>query len=274
MRNFIFIIALSFFLTGCLEFDILVKVKPDGSGTIEQTVLVSRAVMSEIKEMAESIDAEKDKDKNKKEFNPIDNEKLLQEAKSMGKDVRFVRAKPISTSDQEGYIAYYEFKDINTLTINQNPSGRTPIAKEPDQKAVEEPVTFSFKRGTPATLTIHQPEKSLAPDSASNKPQESQPEANDTSGLNMMMDMMKGFRIAIAVQVEGKILDAQATYVDSNRVTLLEVDFDKLAHDRTHFVELTKQKPQTVEEAKKLLKEIPGIKVELLKNPTVRFQGK
>jgi hypothetical protein len=268
MKNAMFIALLSFCMTGCLEFEILVKVKPDGSGTVEQTVLVNKAIIEEMKETAASIGA--GQDTSAKEFNLIDREKLLQEAKSMGKDVRFVRAEPLTTSDQEGYVAYYEFEDINTLTLNQNPSGRTPMAKEADPSAAEEPVTFSLRPGQPATLTIRMPEKGFAPDTSA--AQESRSESNDASGLAMMMELMKGFRMAIAVQIEGKLLDAQATYVDGNRITLLEVDFEQLTRDANRFAELTKQQPQSVEEAKKMLKGIPGIKIEFLQRATVRFQ--
>jgi hypothetical protein len=270
MRNAIFTAVLSLCLTGCLEFDVLVKVKPDGSGTVEQTVLVNKSVLNNIKEAAASIGA--GQDSSAEEINLIDREKLLQEAKSMGKGVRFIDAKPFSANDLDGYIAYFEFTDINTVTLNQNPSGKTPMAKEADQTAAEEPVTFSLRRGQPSILTIHLPEKSFAPDSAETGSEESQPESNDTTGLSMMMSLMKGFRMSIAVQIEGKILEAEATHVDGNRVTLLEVDFEQLARDSNRFAELTKQQPQTVEEAKQLLKNIPGIKFEFLRNPSVRFQ--
>lgn len=271
MRNAIYVFTLSFFLTGCLEFDILVKVRPDGSGTIEQTVLVNKAVLEDVKEAAASISP--DNDAKTKEFNPIDRNKLLEEAKSMGAGVRFVNAKPLSRNDQEGYVAYYEFKDVSTLTINQNPSGRTPMAKEADQTAAgEPPVTFSLQQGQPSTLIIHMPEKTDAQDSSTAGSQESQPGSDDTSGLSLMMNLMKGFRISIAVQVEGTIVESEATYVDGNRVTLMEVDFEELVRDSNRFAEITKQRPETVEDAKRLLKDIPGIKVEFLKKPTIRFQ--
>jgi hypothetical protein len=270
MKNLVFITAVSFCLAGCLEFDILIKVNPDGSGTVEQTVLMNKAIVSQMEEMAKSFGAKEEK--NKKGFSLIDKKKLVEEAKSMGKGVRFISAKPLSTKDQMGYISYYSFKDINTLMVKQDPSGKVPIEQESEQSPPEEPTKFSFKPGTPATLVIHSPGKSFAPDSASDGSKESQPEADDTSGLETMMEMMKGFRMSFVVECNGTITETNATNVNGSKVTLLDINFEQLIRNRDKFKEISMYPPKTPEEMKKSLKDIPGIKMELTQEVTMQFK--
>jgi hypothetical protein len=267
MRNLFLLLVSSFCLLGCFEFDILVKVNRDGSGTVEQTVLMNKALIQQMRELTQSFGGA-----NKKGFNLIDKKKLIKDATAMGKGVYFQYVKPVSEKDREGYIAYYLFKDINELKINQNPSDKAPLPGEGESKSPNEPFTFSFQSGKQPTLTIRQPDMTFTPDSTSNKPEESPAAANDTSGLEMMIEMMKGLRVSIALEVKGTILKTDGMYVDGNRVTLMEMDFEQLIRDREKFCAISKHKPQTMEEAKQLLKDIPGIKFEMAKETTIQFQ--
>ena len=51
------LVSFTFALTGCINSGTLIKVKPDGSGTIEQTLLMN---MSMLKGMMASVDARAD----------------------------------------------------------------------------------------------------------------------------------------------------------------------------------------------------------------------
>jgi hypothetical protein len=252
---------------GCFEFDILVKVNRDGSGTIEQTVLMNKVVSQQMQELTQSFGGTKTKG-----FNLIDKKILIKNATTMGKGVYYRYVEPISEKDREGYIAYYSFNDINLLKINQNPSDEVPLPGDGGPKPPQEPFTFSFQSGEPSTLTIRLPYMDLKPDSTSDNSQESSAAADDSSGLEMIMEMMKGFRMSLALQVNGTILKTNGSYVDDNRVTLIEIDFEQLIRDREKFCAISKHKPQTMEEAKQALKDIPGIKFEMAKETTIQFQ--
>jgi hypothetical protein len=270
MRNLVFIAAASLCLAGCLEFDILVKVNRDGSGTVEQTVLMSKAIINEMEEMAKSFGSDEEKGKNS--FNLIDKKKLVEEAKTMGKGVRFIQAKPITTKEQKGYVAYFSFKDINTLLIDQDPSGKTPILQESDAQSVKQPTKFLFTKGDPSTLIIHTSEKTFEPDTSSKDSTGSETAADDTSGIEMMMEMMKGFRISLAVQVNGTITETNATHVDGSKVTLMDVNFEKIMRDREKFKEISLRKPKTAEEVKHLLKDVPWMKLEIENEISIQFK--
>ncbi len=267
MKHVFIAAVLSLCLLGCFEIDILVKVNRDGSGTVEQTVLMSKATVQQMREFTQSFG-----EKNKKEFSLIDKKTLIKDAAAMGKGVHFMYVKPVTEKEREGYIAFYSFKDINELKINQNPSDKAPMPGEEVSKPPSEPLSFSFQNGKQPTLTIRQPEKTFTPDSISDNAEMSQPAADDSSGMEMMTEMMKGLRVSIALEVKGTILKTNATYVDANRVTLMEMDFEQLIRDREKFKAISLHKPQTMEEAKRLLKDIPGIKLETAAETTIQFQ--
>lgn len=147
MRRCLLALALLAPLAGCFETDTLVRVRPDGSGTIEQTVRISHAALEQMRAFAEDVG----------EFEVMDLEKLRAQAAAFGDGVRFVTAEPISDGGGEGYRAVYAFDDVAALRLRSG----TPNT-EPDD---EEPVTFSFEPGVPATLTVRQPDLP-APDSA------------------------------------------------------------------------------------------------------------
>ena len=91
-------------------------------------------------------------------------------------------------------------------------------------------------------------------------------------GMGMMSQMFKGMRIAIAIEVEGAIVETNATHRKGSRVTLMEMDFDKLLENQEKFKLFAESKPETFEETKALMKDLPGIKVEM--NPEVQIKFK
>ena len=90
--------------------------------------------------------------------------------------------------------------------------------------------------------------------------------------LAMMREMLKGARIHMAVAVEGAITETNASYLDGNRITLIDIDFDLLLEDEEQLELLSNANPQTTAEVKALLEGIDGIKVETTEEIIVRFE--
>ena len=88
----------------------------------------------------------------------------------------------------------------------------------------------------------------------------------------MMKELYKDMRMRLAVQVNGSIVDTNATYRDGSQVTLMDVDFGKLMEEGDAFDRLMRAKPNTVEEMKELLKGIESIKVETAQEIRIRFR--
>ena len=244
--------------TGCITFETLITVRDDGSGTIEMVFALSGPMIDMITSLAgnESL---------------CDEEKLQEEASKMGEGVRLSSAEPIDEDGRKGCRAFYDFDDINQLTINQNPGDQMPSGMTADEPtSAEDVVTFSFTPGSPATLVIHLPQ-----DFQDNNPDEDPAEVDSTQSaeqLAMMREMLEGARIHMALAVEGTITETNASYQDGNRITLIEIDFDLLLENEEQLELLSNTNPQTAAEIKALLEGVDGIKIETSEEILVRFE--
>ena len=79
--------------------------------------------------------------------------------------------------------------------------------------------------------------------------------AEAAQAMAMMKMMMKGLFVDVSLNVNGRILKSNATHVDGLRVTLMQIDFDKLLADETGL-----QKLQAASDVKSLSGR-PGLKV-------------
>jgi len=266
--KFVVLLIISLALMGCFESLILLRVNKDGSGTIEETVVISDAFMELMKSFsgqeAEEPEAEEDL---------VDEEQLAEKASSMGEDVRLVSAEAVKTDRGAGYKAIYSFPDINTVRINQNPGENVtaPSMGGEQEQPVEEWLRFKFTRGGTATLEILYPQdlevEQEEESSEGDVDMESNPEM-----MEMMRQLYQDMHIGIAVEVDGRITETNASYVDGSTVTLMDVDFAKILEDEQKFKDLLSANPNTIEEMKKIIQDNPGIKVEIEENIRIRFR--
>jgi hypothetical protein len=262
------LLVLTSALMGCFESIVLLRVNKDGSGTVEETVVISDKFMELMKSFGGEEEGEAE------EQDPIDEQQLMDKAASMGEGVRYVSAEPVKTDRGSGYKAIYSFSDINDVRINQNPGENVsppPMGGE-EEGPVEEWLRFNFKGGKTATLEIIYPQ-----DVAEDIDQEEAAEAeadleSNPEMMQMMQELYEDMHIGIAVEVNGEIVETNASYVDGSTVTLMDIDFAKILEDEQKFKELMSANPETVEEMKELVKDNPGIKVEIEKAIQIRFR--
>ena len=271
MKKYFFtliVVVISFLSTGCLELNTIVKVNKDGSGTVEETLLFSSEVVQMIKQFAESMP-----DSSNEKFSLMDEKQIKEGALKMGEGVKYVSAKPIKKGGREGYIATFSFKDIRKLKINQSPDSKIPMNDgEPEEGEKEEIFTFDFQKGNTSKLTIKLPEPDFKGDEENEEMNDStNQEHNDFGELDKAKQFLKDMRISIVMTFEGSIEETDATYVDGNKITLFDVNFGELLKHEDKLKELKAKNPQSFEEAKEILKDIPGIKIEMNKKVTVQF---
>ena len=89
--------------------------------------------------------------------------------------------------------------------------------------------------------------------------------------LAQMKSMFKGMKIAMAVEVEGSVVETNATHMDGSRVTIMELDFGKLLEMPEKLVQFSQIQPDSVEDAKAFMKDIPGFKVDMNKKLTIKL---
>ena len=257
MRPIRILLALvtSVVLTGCINSTTLVKVKADGSGTVEQTTLMNVAAMKAMIPGATASAGQAPPG-----FNRADLERT---ATRMGKGVRLLSAEPAKNdSGFEGVKAIFEFDDINQVQVSQDPNtGNNPdrLSTEPSNA---DPVKFKLTRtGGTSLLTINFTDKP-----AGDKPAQpgDMPDFSNPMMMGMIKSMMKGFKINIDLEVVGSIVKTNAEYVNGPRITLLEMDLEALLADEAKFKALQgKIGPDaSLSEVKPYLKDIKGIKID------------
>jgi hypothetical protein len=290
-------------LTGCIQVDTLIKVKPDGSGVIEETFLMNKAFVQQMKAMMEEMakqmgqqmeqqadqqvsegkkegepQQEKESQKKPESFDIFNEKELKEKAGELGEGVTYLSGSKIVTDDYEGYKAIYAFKDIQKIRINQNPGEKVPSGPQqgsPDSKTKKEYITFIYTKGKPAELLIKLPAQKPK-EKSEDVPEDQTSAPTDDQQAEAMMSQMKGIfegmKIAVAVEVEGKIIETNATHREGSRVTLMELDFGKLIEMAEHFKKFSLAQPETLEETKQFMKDIPGIKVEPNEEIKITFQ--
>src|SRR5690554_4139896 len=145
-------------LTGCIEYTSTVKLNTDGSGTVEETVLLSNVVKEMMASFAQGFSDSSDADTG---FELFDEKELKQQAAQMGEGVTYLKGEKIRLNGKEGYKALYKFNDITKLKLSDNPSNKIPgdDMMMQEQTADENYITFNFTKGMPAVLEIIFPQE-------------------------------------------------------------------------------------------------------------------
>ena len=90
--------------------------------------------------------------------------------------------------------------------------------------------------------------------------------------MRQMKKMFEGMKVTIAIDVQGAIVQTNATHREGPRVTLMELDFGKLLEMPEHLKKFSQSMPETMEDAKNLMKDLPGIKLDLNEEVTIKFK--
>lgn len=250
--------------SGCINSASLIRVKTDGSGTIEQTMLVNTAAL---KGLMAGMGGAAGKQPGSVLLNEAD---FKRAAERMG--VRPLSLTPVKEGSFEGHKALYAFDDISKVRVDQDPqmSGATS-GRFSSAPTNSNPIRFSLTRqGDRSTLTISVDEKVAA--EATAKAQDAPSlDAVDPAMMQMIKTMFEGFHVGIDLEVEGQIIETNADYVSGSRITLLEVDMGAVLADEEKLKTLqSKLKPgASLSELRPYLKDIKGVKVN---HPTVTIE--
>jgi hypothetical protein len=255
------------FLGGCFQVETTVLVNPDGSGTVEERMLMSDKVISQIDEMSKAFSGPEGKSE---PFSLHDVKALRKRAGEMGAGVKFVSSKAVSADGYTGYSATYSFRDINTLRLSQEGPKQVGESAGDSGKAGAKPFLFQFKPGKEARLVVIPPrneptERKAEPEAGSAPPsegQEGKPPLTPEQEREVA-EIMKGLKFSMVIEVHGKVLSSNATHRDGGRITVFEFDLGKMGADPEKLRLLKKTDPTNFADAKELMKSFPGIKADL-----------
>ncbi|MBI2417488.1 MAG: hypothetical protein HYV28_06210 [Ignavibacteriales bacterium] len=260
------------FFTGCLDIDVLVKVRPDGSGSIHETIMMQDAMIS----IAESI-AKSSGDKS--EIKWKDKNTLEKNAKNYGEGVVFKETRELKRGEMRGYTVVYEFTDIQKVKLDINPDEKLPrqvveSTGTVKYKKAKEPMHFTFSKGPVATLTISNPLDTMA----FSYPETDNPIINsvsDTTFNDMFVGKlaeMFGFKIRFAVEPVGKIIKTNSTNRYNKQIVLFGLDFGEVLKNRKKMDEVKKNKPKTFAELKNIAPLLKGVELPFEEKIIIQFK--
>lgn len=260
-------------VSGCIEMHTIITVKKNGSGTVEENIFIGKEIINMFKDFAAAF---ADSTQPQEDFNMFEEDKIKAKTSEFGEGIEFVSMKNIKTDEKEGYTAIYKFKDLNKVKVNQNPSDEIPMA---DQAETGEPknefVYFKFIKGKPNRIEFKLPEGKKEDKSSEEVKADETSESNeppDSAEVERMIKFMKDMKAKIEIKIDGKITNTNATHINGNTITLFDINFGELISDKEKFESFQKLNPDSFEEVKKLVKDIPGIKVELNNEVFVEFE--
>lgn len=271
VTRLIFILFISAALSGCIEVNTLITVNNDGSGTVEETVMLSREIIDMITELQSSFAPDT---ASIEPFQFYKEEELQNNAELYGVEVSYISSEQLSAETKEGYRVKYGFKDINNLKINQNPNSRVKLESfEEEPEVQEEFITFNFIKDKPSEIRIYLPLDKQLEKQENESVDKEKPTDMDTTGMtDQLIKIFQDLKFALAVDVNGKIIQTNAEYVEKNRVTLFEISFAELISNAEKLKEFKETDPQNFEQVKKILRSIPGLKIEPNNQLFIKFE--
>lgn len=261
-------IILSSFFAGCLQIETTLKVEKDGSGTINEKVLFSKTFVKMIKDFTEAFQDSGSTE----EFTLFETDNIKADAKNYGENVKYVSHELISNENWEGYQAVYSFNDITMVQISPDPDSKVALDDQSTETEKEEEYYFfKFVKGDTPQLIIDRPDIELSADTdeydESEKTEQTSEEENEE-----FIKMMEGMKVDVAVEVDGEILNTNATYVHGSKITLFEMNLSEMMKNKEVFKEFKKNEPDNIEEMKQYLEMLPGLKIEVEKPITITFK--
>ncbi|MGE3841728.1 MAG: hypothetical protein AB7I50_09085 [Vicinamibacterales bacterium] len=250
---------------GCLKTDTVVKLRPDGSGTVEQTMLVNTEAFDGFAAMAGG-----DKGDGKVSSNiptpsdMLDEAKLKDAAARLGPGVKFVSATPLEDGKLKGARAVFAFDDINKVNVTSGGPSK--------ESSNDAPMTFRMERraGGTSVLTVRMPDR---PDEISQGQAGEKTPPMPPQMLALFKPLFADMRIGVALDLEGAIVKTNAAHVAGSRITLLDVDFGTLIGNDGAFEKLMAMGPNAkMSDVAPVLKDIPGLKVQTSETVSVEFK--
>lgn len=255
----------------CFSSETVIRVKPDGSGTIEQTNLANTQLIGMATSMAQAATKEaggEDADISTANIEGLfDEAQLREQAANFGAGVRFVSSEKLTQGAMQGARAIYAFDDINALKMgSRSENGNRVPAPE---------LSFAMSKGPgPRTLTITFPERASTEGAAEAAPSPVPTTDLPPEALAMVKSMFEGAHVGIDVEVDGgTIVSTDAPKRNGSRVTLLAFDFGQLLSDPSKLSALRTLKPgvdfATVQKA---LADVPGVTVPAKPKVTIQMR--
>ena len=256
------ILALAVSCAGCFQMTTIVRLNGDGSGTIDHSMLITKAALAQIRQLSMLAG------RGSQSLDFVSEEQAKKMADSLGAGVTYVSSEAINTPLGEGRTSKYAFTDISTLRIKPQPETPGGISVKTQAFSTDNgAITCAFAKDPNgnAVLTINLPELNL---------QSALGNANTgdqgiAQQLAMVRTLLAGARILIGVEPAGTIVKTTSPFVDGARVTLLDVNLDQVLANEALIARV--QAAKSPDETRAALTGVDGLRIALDRQVTIEF---
>ena len=263
--------------SACFSSQTVIKLHPDGAGTIEQTNLVNTAAIGMAAGMAKSMagDNAKGGEQIPNTDDLFSEEQMRKQASQFGEGVRFVSSEKVTQGGMQGARAIYAFDKVETLAVGKSRGGASMDGAPPTSGAAAPPMQFALTKSgstlSRLTISFAEPKADAAPADAAPVPGKGMPDI-PPEALAMVRSMFEGARLLVEVEVDGRIIKTNAPATNGARATLVEVDFGQLLADPSKFQALQSLRPGAdIATIRKALADAKGVKIPLTSPVTIDF---
>jgi len=268
-------------VTGCYQANYLIRVQPDGSGTVEETFVISKTILQKTGQVTAQMMSDHPEEPQNEiqnfKWNLFDEDKLKRSAGQMGEGVSYVSGEPVSRDDFEGYKAAYRFSDIGNLILSQNPGGHVPsavLAALNRRENREGQFRFRFEKGNPSKLFVQQKMVKFENGEAGDEEDREIPpdEESREKAMTWLKEIFDPMRVTIQIEVPNKIVQTNAAYRQDKRITLMDVRFEGLSESPKLLNKLIDSPNQSYMDVLETTRQLPGNRMDQNKEIVVEFR--
>ncbi|MEM6326751.1 MAG: hypothetical protein AAF791_06480 [Bacteroidota bacterium] len=285
-----FVLALALVLAGCFQTETTVRLNADGSGTVEERVLMNSTLA--MASMMGGMRGQMNLDAAQSLADgPYSEEALEARAEAMG--ATFEGVETIQILFGSGYVATYAFEEIGQLQLDPDPSSVLPdemggqfgMDSDEDEEP-SDPITFAYD-GRRFSVTM--PREGTEADEeevlydTGRDPKKDEPE--DEGGSNgpsaddfqQMAFVLRDMRFALAVELPKPVASSDATHLSGQTLTLYDMDFNTMFDDPDAFesiqdLDLGDGPQDLTSGGMGSMANVPGMTVETAETVTVTFR--
>jgi len=246
----------------CFQSSTVLKIKGDGSGTIEQRTVVTEAALEQLRAFT-ILGGGRGGD-----VDPVSETQARAMAATLGPGVTYVSSSPIKTPTGTGREAVYSFTDISTVRVSEQGQLPAGVSLSAPGLGSGANITFAMTRQPDgsATLRIAVPRIALPTAAPGGATGGFSPTADQ---IAMAKQVLAGAHLSVVVEPDGRLVKTSSPYADGDRVTLIDIDVDQATSDLGFLTKL--QAAQNVEEMKAAISGVPGLKLNLDPEITIEF---
>ncbi len=263
--NTVSVLVVSMLLSSCFEMSSVVTVNKDGSGTVEETTLVSSQIKAMMGSMGDASKKDGSSGQMKMDILPTKEKATLKAAK-MGEGVTLKSQEEIKSPDgREGVKVVYAFTDVRKLKYE-------PGDMKDKVEGGKSAISFGFEGDT---LTINASHDTKPKTEAKEKSPAAPMPKDIEAQMAMMKPMFAGMRMSFKIKGGSGIASTDATHVEGDTITMMEMNFDKLLEKpegMKKFAEMSEKKDMSPSEAAEIFKGLDGIKIETKEKITIKLK--